>query len=408
MDWLRRNWPDLLIGVALVAVLAGIIATLISGGSFFPVGKNTRAGTGSTGTTQSSTVTPTTPATPGTTGAATGATGTPAASQTGTESGAVGQPDPTVDAGAQGQESTTGAQTDSPIAVLPPSGTAEPAASGTSGASPAGTSAGVTGGTPATGATSTAGASTGGTSAAAGAAATPAGTTSAQGAAAGATPTPAPASSGATAGADESSYRVSVGAFGNADNAQRLAATFQAAGYPVLLGSQGNLTIVLIGPYETEEQARSVAGAVARGGFDVPDPTVYRYDPAGGGAGAAGPATPAPAASTPATAGPATPSTGAATGATAPASGAATATTTTTTTTTPAATSSAGRYLQVGAYGSRESAVPQIGQLEKLGFTVSERTEGNLLKLLVGPFEGTALTEAQARLTAAGIESFAR
>jgi len=39
---------------------------------------------------------------------------------------------------------------------------------------------------------------------------------------------------------------------------------------------------------------------------------------------------------------------------------------------------------------------------------VSERTEGNLLKLLVGPFEGSALSDAQARLTAAGIESFVR
>src|SRR5690606_22391220 len=42
MDWLRRNWPDLLIGVALVAVIAGIIATLISGGTFFPVGGGSR------------------------------------------------------------------------------------------------------------------------------------------------------------------------------------------------------------------------------------------------------------------------------------------------------------------------------------------------------------------------------
>ena len=41
MDWLRRNWPDLLIGVALIAVIAGIIATLISGGSFFPSGNRT-------------------------------------------------------------------------------------------------------------------------------------------------------------------------------------------------------------------------------------------------------------------------------------------------------------------------------------------------------------------------------
>jgi len=38
MDWLRRNWPDLAIGVALVGVIAGIVATLVTGGSFFPVG----------------------------------------------------------------------------------------------------------------------------------------------------------------------------------------------------------------------------------------------------------------------------------------------------------------------------------------------------------------------------------
>ncbi|MBW6456410.1 MAG: hypothetical protein K0A98_11055, partial [Trueperaceae bacterium] len=36
MDWLRRNWPDLAIGLALVAVIGGIIATLITGGTFFP------------------------------------------------------------------------------------------------------------------------------------------------------------------------------------------------------------------------------------------------------------------------------------------------------------------------------------------------------------------------------------
>jgi hypothetical protein len=36
MDWMRRNWPDLAIGLALVAVIGGIVATLITGGSFFP------------------------------------------------------------------------------------------------------------------------------------------------------------------------------------------------------------------------------------------------------------------------------------------------------------------------------------------------------------------------------------
>jgi len=33
MDWIRRNWPDLLIGAALIAVIAMIVATLLSGGS---------------------------------------------------------------------------------------------------------------------------------------------------------------------------------------------------------------------------------------------------------------------------------------------------------------------------------------------------------------------------------------
>ena len=79
MDWLRRNWPDLLIGVALVAVIAGIIATLISGGSFFPFGQ----GGGGTTTPQPSTPI-TSPSTPGTT--------QPSGAQPGSPTGAPGQP----------------------------------------------------------------------------------------------------------------------------------------------------------------------------------------------------------------------------------------------------------------------------------------------------------------------------
>ena len=36
MDWIRRNWPDLLIGVALFSVITGIVATLLSGGTILP------------------------------------------------------------------------------------------------------------------------------------------------------------------------------------------------------------------------------------------------------------------------------------------------------------------------------------------------------------------------------------
>jgi len=381
MDWLRRNWPDLLIGVALVAVIAGIIATLISGGSFFPVGQGAKTN-GSSSTTQSSTTVPgagsgqpatspsttqpdTTQPTAGQPGAAEPGSTQPGASEPGTDlagglaaqpGGSVGAADGTAALPPASQASGTAqpgaaGQSDAPIAVLPPGGEATSAPAPTSPAP----------GTPAP---------------------QPSTPSPSQATAAAATAAPA---SAATAPVEGSSYRVSVGAFGNADNAQRLAATFQAAGYPVLLGTQGSLTIVLVGPYESEAQARAVAARIKDGNFGVPDPTVYLYEPDGSGAGSAPAAAPAaPQATTP-------PPT------TQPAP-----------TSPPATAASDGRYLQVGAYGSRESALPQIERLQELGFQVTERTEGTLLKLLVGPYDASGLAQAQDRLTAAGIESFAR
>src|SRR5690606_39842968 len=70
-------------------------------------------------------------------------------------------------------------------------------------------------------------------------------------------------------------YRVSVGAYGNIDNAQRQLEAFRAAGYPVFLGTQGNLNIVLVGPYDTETEARGVAQRIRESNLGVPDPTVY-------------------------------------------------------------------------------------------------------------------------------------
>lgn len=396
MDWLRRNWPDLLIGVALVAVIAGIIATLISGGSFFPIGPGNRNAGGAT-TTQSSgttpgtsgtTVTPTTPS--GATAAsgatapsdATSTTGQTQSGQTAGLAGTEGAGATSAGASTTGASTTTGADTSATqvqggtttepagtqdggaIAVLPPGGQTTQTTTTTTPA----TSSGATAAT-----TQTQGAAT---------ATQPASTPSGAGT--------APANAAATATTGESSYRVAVGAFGNPDNAQRLANTFQAAGYPVLLGTQGNLTIVLVGPYDTEAQARSIADRVKAGNFGVTDATVYRYDPEGAG-GTTAATTPATQTAQTTTA-PTTPQSDA--GATAPAQA--------------AATSATAKYLQVGAYGSRQSALPQIERLQGLGFQVTERTEGTLLKLLVGPYEGAALNEAKARLDAAGIESFAR
>ena len=70
-------------------------------------------------------------------------------------------------------------------------------------------------------------------------------------------------------------YRVSVGAYANRDNAQRQAEAFAGAGYPVFIGAQGNLNIVLVGPYDSESEARTVADRIRSSDMGVSDPTVY-------------------------------------------------------------------------------------------------------------------------------------
>lgn len=368
MDWLRRNWPDLLIGVALVAVIAGIIATLISGGTFFPVGGESSAArtappTTSAPPTESAPPTqstlPTQPELPGE---------LPVAPLTPEGEASTGSP-----SGADESATTQPAEGEAPardsVTALPLDAQAPPAASGESSGAPTSEGSGDSPSAEAPAASSEA-------------APTP---LEAPAPLEAATSAEAATSSGATAAAEESSYRVSVGAFGNSENAQRAARDFQAAGYPVLLGTQGDLTIVLVGPYASESEARRVADQIKAGNFGVSDPTVYLYEPDGSGAGrrASGEqasSTPAPSASTEAAV--------SETAASAPTTG--------------------GRYLQVGAYATRESSLPQRSHLESLGFTVTEVQEGTLLKLLVGPYQSSALQEAQSRLTAEGIEHFAR
>lgn len=349
MDWLRRNWPDLLIGVALVAVIAGIIATLISGGTFFPVGGSSR--TAETPTQSGPTVAGSSQG-----AAQPGAQTSDAAAVPGVPGGAASTPAAT-------PQDPSGAPivalTDSPagadqgqaggIAVLPPDG--QPSASSLTTTAPAAAQA-----------------------------APP------QSAGAQAT---TPATNVAASSSPEAPYRVSVGAYGNIDNAQRQLEAFRAANYPVFLGTQGNLNIVLVGPYDTEFEARSVAQRISQSDLGVPDPTVYLLEPdVESTAAAAQPAAVTTPAAPPAAAPPAPTQPAAAQTSTTPAGG--------------------DRYLQVGAYSSRDSSLPQRERLEGLGFVVSERLEGDLVKLLIGPFDGAGLANAQSRLQAAGIESFPR
>lgn len=313
MDWIRRNWPDLLIGIALVAVIAGIIATLLTGGSFFPLG----ASQASSNRPEPSTATT----------FDVGPRPTSDASTTVSDSSeARATPAPvTAPAGDEDEEDVV------TVSALPVTGS--PASDSTTAPQAA------QDGTPETGQSADDGDSV------------------------------------ALPDADEAgSYRISVGAFSTEENAGRQAATFRDAGYPVFIGTQGDLSIVLVGPYEELAEAERVAERIRAGGFRI-EPVIYRFQddaesqetPARSPARASAPA-PQP----------------------------------------TAAQATAGRFLQVGAYGTRESSLPQRERLEGLGFRVTERVESGLVKLLVGPFTGDDMGEARALLDEQGIEHFPR
>lgn len=358
MDWIRRNWPDLLIGIALVAVIAGIIATLLTGGSFFPLGPSER---------------PTANQRPASSGPVAGGESRSGNDQADRSTGSSQRSSASNAAAARTSSEREGAGTSRrPIEVtaLPLPGTPVanniPATSGAaeSGQDESASSNGGSGDEPPAS-----------TSQAAAQAPTPVG------------PANGDSRSNGEAGDDEGLYRISVGAFSSAANAEKQAGAFRQAGYPVFIGAQGDLSIVLVGPYDSLGEAERTAERIRSG--DIPiEPVIYRFR----SGPVAGQSHESP--------------TGASAGSSAASS---TSAAPTTPVPQPTASEAAGsRYLQVGAYATAKSAQPQRNRLEGIGFRVTERTEGGLVKLLVGPFAGDDLTAARSRLSERGIEHFPR
>jgi cell division protein FtsN len=349
MDWMRRNWPDLLIGLALLLVIGGIIATLLNGGNFLPFGRGSQPATVGSGATSSQSAETVTPLNPNN-----------EATQNAPATTGVVPVDPN-----QSQSVSIGEETGTIVPVPPtldgtdPSGTdtatqAIDAAAGalTDAVAPADAATDVTADTPAAN-------------------------------------TASDASQVAASSQPTAPYRISVGAFGSAENAERKAQSFRDAGYPVFVGQQGDLSLVLVGPYNSQGEAEQVKAQLQSSGLEA-NPIVYEFRQEGTDAASADMSTPlAPEVEvTPETETTVTPSEA--------------------TSTTALATSGSGRYLQVGAYGSEEAAAPQRSLLEGLGFTVSSVEEGSFVKLLVGPYDEANLGAAQSRLSAQGIDNFIR
>ena len=329
MEWIRRNWPDLLIGLALLAVIAGIIATLLNGGSFFPFGQTSSAtpppavtsSTSPPSSTSPSTQTGTTP--PATSDAVTtevpGASGESTASQEEVPTVSSAGVDDTPQVASSDADTASTIETEDPVVAS--QATTVPEVSSA------------------------------------------------------VTETSLSASSDA-----ENAYRILVGSFGNAENAARSAEAFSEQDFPTFTGTQNDLTLVLVGPYDTAAEAEQALSRVRSTGL-ADDAQLFTPE----GVDASG-VTPTSSAASP------TPTDDSVDTASA----------------TVPATSADGRYLQTGAYGSSASAQPQRELLENLGFSVTEVEEGSLVKLLVGPFDSAALPDAQARLNAQGVEHFVR
>ena len=417
MDWLRRNWPDLIIGVALVAVVALIVVTLLSGGSLASLVRRD--------TPPDLALTETTPG--GTTPS--GTTGTPANNpdNSNTDAAESGSNPDASTSGNSTAEGTNGSSTDSGVDVFVP---------GVPGGQPDATSdaaaIGSAGQTQVDGAADSAGTNQAG--------ATQAGTTSggaAQSAAAPADTGPLPEA------APDGGFRVAAGAVDSRDAAAGLAESYRDAGYTVTVEQQNDLYLLWIGPYAARDGAERVASRLIADDV-VSDALVYTYDGPDNSAetgNAAASETNAPnnapsgnetanAGSVPnATSGTASSQASAGTSSTATAdntannnnanaantnpsntnanassNGASANTTPATTPPTNPATATAQRYLQVGAFTSDEDAQPLREQLVTIGFNVTQNeSDDGLVRLFVGPFGAAQLPQTQQRLTAAGV-----
>lgn len=392
MDWIRRNWPDLLIGIALVAVIAGIIITLLSGGSFSMFDRSRR-----TVTTPNQTTTNNSPFTqPEQT--------TPSA-QAGIQDGGIATPPTNTNQNTTGTANTANTTT----ANTTTNTTANTTTNTTAGIEPILPDLPVTNdqnnsqnsqvntlATPAAEVTTDIEPGTISES--------QANLEANLAANAAAANIPAAAPAGAP-------YRVSVGAFARRQNAEEFAVRFRERGYPVFVAQEDSLFITLIGPYQQESAANQVANRIRAEGDDA---LVYRLSEPDA-------STTQPAATTAATttAAPAATSTTAPTTAsrepvsslpveqTAAAVDAAIDTVEEATPSpSPDWTNRGGTYLQVGAYASLESSLPQRRRLESLGFNVSERFGDNLVRLVIGPFTEAEVPVARAQLSANGIDNF--
>ncbi|EYB67457.1 hypothetical protein DEIPH_ctg040orf0019 [Deinococcus phoenicis] len=189
-----------------------------------------------------------------------------------------------------------------------------------------------------------------------------------------------------------SDYRISLGTFGSVGTAQSRTQGVRDLGYTVYPIDLGSQAVAQVGPFADEATARQALADIQRA-----YPSAVLYPPRNRSLGAAGaestesapsrPASPAqaPAAQTASSEAPAAE----------------------TAKPTAAPVPSGPVYLQVGAFDRVESAQTLVGQLREQGYAPTVNApEGRKVSVLIGPFSGAAVTSAEEKLDANGFDHF--
>ena len=210
------------------------------------------------------------------------------------------------------------------------------------------------------------------------------------------------------------SYRVAVGSFSDPSRAEKLASSLRSEGLPARAIRSGGKTVVVVGPYKTENEAQTAFAQVKNShsdailfrpngskvranaqattsGLDVPQ-TEAVSEPAQPVSEATS-STPVQSSEPEAMTSPEQPQT------TAEATAAPV---------TPVKPAPLGRYLQVGAFKDIASAGPVLAKLARYGYrgTLDQGSDG-LTRVLVGPYDAKTFERARRNLRNRGFKVFA-
>jgi hypothetical protein len=355
MDWLRRNWVDVLMGGLIVAIAAGVLVVLLRGGLFVSSNANPTVNPPApTAPTNPVSVAPTPTPIPDTPAP----TPTPQPPTTPTQAVVV-KPKPTV---------TPRATANLSVPEIPEAPSSKPAATNTGGAA-AGKPKNLP--TQAVKPTQAIKPNINPSSNQSGAK-PPSSFVAAKPTQQGlATNRPSTSNTGRYSRADFlRNYRVAAGSYANLERAIRAAAQLRARGLPAQHFSSGNTYVVVVGPYAREASARVALIKVRQ---SQPDAILYRPDGSKEGVALKKPS-------------PATPQQGG--GGSSPAS------------------LSVVAYLQVGAFKDSQSATVLLDKLKNAGFSPLTKNVAGLLRVLVGPLQSNQIETTRTTLKNQGFDAF--